>query len=252
MEGVTTMKIHDSLKISRENKVISLAGGGGKTTSLYALAKESAYYGRKTVMMTTTHIGLPRQENIDVYEKPTVAELRDSWKAGRIVAVGNRSDDGRMTCPEESIYQLVCKNADAIYIEVDGSRGIPLKYPDWYEPVIPQNTSQTLVFSGVSVLGMPFDTHCHRAKLAREKLGIEEKIINEEIMARVLLEGYGKYHPTYILNHADTSELILRGKNVADFLYQGGAFAVSVVSLHKILEMQEGAENGRSTRKSRA
>lgn len=234
------MNLHRLMKISPEKHIVALAGGGGKTTSLYALSRESAAAGRRTAMMTTTHIGVPRQDDIDVYiEKIGAAELQATWSAGRVAAVGRIVGDGRMIIPDAEVYALVSREAEAIYIEADGSKRLPLKYPDRHEPVIPDNADQVLVICGLSALDKLFDSFCHRAALARERLGITSLAIDEKTMAQVLSAGYGKYQPTVIVNQADTPELQLRGEMLAGLLLQAGIPAVSVLSLHWILGIKE-------------
>jgi probable selenium-dependent hydroxylase accessory protein YqeC len=234
------MELHSSMKIGSEKRVIALAGGGGKTTSLYALARESAAAGRRTVLMTTTHIGIPKRSDVDVYMKADAAGMERTWSAGRIVAVGKVGPDGRMNMPDEKTFAFISSEAEAIYIEADGSKCLPLKYPDWYEPVIPANVDQVLVISGLSALDKPFDTFCHRAALARQKLGTIADRIDEKTMAQILSAGYGKYQPTIILNQADTPELRQRGEYIASLLLQAGIAEVSVLSMHQLLGIKEG------------
>lgn len=234
------MELHSSMKIGPEKRVIALAGGGGKTTSLYALARESAAAGKRTVLMTTTHIGIPRRSDVDVYMEADAAGLEHTWAAGRIVAVGKVGPDGRMNIPDDEIYAFVSSEAEAIYIEADGSKCLPLKYPDWYEPVIPDNVDQVLVICGLSALDKPFDTFCHRAALARQRLGITADRIDEETIARVLSAGYGKYRPVIILNQADTPALRKRGEYTAALLLQAGIPEASIISMHQLLGIREG------------
>lgn len=234
------MELHHSMKITPEQSVIALTGGGGKTTSLYGLSRESAASGRKTVLMTTTHIGVPRVGDVDFYAEADEEKLRHTWAAGRIAAVGTVGGDGRLTAPDEKTYDLISRQADAIYIEADGSRCLPLKYPADHEPVIPANVDRVLVLCGLSALDQPFDEACHRAALARAKTGIKMEVIDEETIARILCAGYGKYDPVIILNQADTAEMKSRGERVAALMLRDGIRDVSVLSLHQLLGLEKG------------
>ncbi len=229
------MKIHSLMGIDPDKRIIALAGGGGKTTSLYALAGESAKAGRRTVIMTTTHIGIPKKAYVDFYTTADPECFKTSWSKGRVVAVGKIGEDGRVIEPDERIYSIILREADAIYIEADGSKCLPLKYPDHYEPALPGTYDQVVVICGLSALDKPFDESCHRAELARKMIGITNYLVDESVMAKVLLSGYGKYNPIVVLNQADTEELKSRGQNIAELLYRGGIDYVSVLSLQGLL-----------------
>lgn len=45
-------------------EVITFAGGGGKTTSVYTYAAKLAADGKKVLIMTTTHMGMPERREI--------------------------------------------------------------------------------------------------------------------------------------------------------------------------------------------
>ncbi|HPO04585.1 MAG TPA: selenium cofactor biosynthesis protein YqeC [Bacillota bacterium] len=233
------MKLHSLMKIGPDKRIIALVGGGGKTTALYALSRESAEAGKRTVMMTTTHIGIPNQSDIDLYTAADAKQFRTTWSEGRIVAAGKIAEDGRMIEPDQEIYELILREAEAIYIEADGSNRLPLKYPDFYEPAVPGIVDQVLVICGLSALDKPFDEFCHRAGLARRKTGITAHLIDERIMAQVMFSGYGRYKPVMVLNHADTAEIQRRGEYIAELLYRAGAASVSILSLHKLLGIKE-------------
>jgi len=233
------MELHRSMKIIPGQRIIALAGGGGKTTSLYALSRECNAQGKRTVLMTTTHIGPPKGADVDLYKTSDFDGIRKTWEAGRIAAVGIVGEDGRMVSPDRETYDFVSREAEAIYIEADGSKCLPLKFPDKHEPAVPQNADRVIVLCGLSALDQPFDGFCHRAALAREKLGIKEELIDEKIIAKVLTAGYGEYHPVIILNQADSPGLVKRGEYIADLLKNEGIQDVSVISLHQILDGQK-------------
>lgn len=233
------MELHRLMKIDSGRRVVALAGGGGKTTALYALSEEAAAAGKKTVIMTTTHIGMPRKADIDFYAAAEAEKFRSSWSSGRVVAVGRIGEDGRVEEPDRGIYDIILREAQAIYIEADGSKRLPLKYPDYYEPALPGIAEQLVVICGLSALDKPFDGFCHRAGLARAEVGIDAHLIDEGVIARILYSGYGKFDPIVVLNQADTEELGRRGQLIAEQLYLAGIKSVSILSLHKVLGIRE-------------
>ena len=64
--------------------VISLVGGGGKTTLLYALARHYSAQGQRVLVSTTTHIRRP-----DANYAPDEAARDALWQAGTYAVVKN-------------------------------------------------------------------------------------------------------------------------------------------------------------------
>ena len=51
------MRLWDKLGLDMDrHRVIALVGGGGKTTTMYALAREAREAGKTVIVTTTTHI----------------------------------------------------------------------------------------------------------------------------------------------------------------------------------------------------
>ena len=63
--------------------VISLVGGGGKTTLLYALARWYSAQGQRVLVSTTTHIQRP-----DANYAPDEAARDALWQAGTYAVAG--------------------------------------------------------------------------------------------------------------------------------------------------------------------
>ena len=77
--------------------VISLVGGGGKTTLLYALARWYSAQGQRVLVSTTTHIQRP-----DANYAPDEAARDALWQAGTYAAdhaaLSGRLDDRGRHC----------------------------------------------------------------------------------------------------------------------------------------------------------
>ncbi|WP_276874600.1 selenium cofactor biosynthesis protein YqeC, partial [Anaerotruncus massiliensis (ex Togo et al. 2019)] len=129
-------------------------------------------------------------------------------------------------------------HTDALFLEADGSRRLPVKFPNSTEPVIPEGTGRVIAVAGLSALGRPVDEVCHRAPLAREALGIPEGAsVTPGIIARLLLAGYGRFSPTVLLNQADTPALREQGEQAAALLRAGGIEKVLILSLRQEAEI---------------
>ena len=232
-------ELHRIMKLAPVPHTVALVGGGGKTTSLLLLAAEATAAGRRAAVLTTTHIGPPRRPGFTVVTEDDPEAVERGWAQGLTMAVGRLIPDGRLQSPSPLMRDYLQERADALYVEADGSKGLPLKYPADWEPALPDEAEQVLLLCGLSALGQPVDTFCHRARLMREELGETRSLIDEELMAKVLAAGYGRYRPRVVINHADTPELAARGRRLAALLAERGLNDSVVLSLHNILR-----ENG--------
>ena len=73
------------------HRMVALVGAGGKTSTLYALARQAADSGRTVVVTTTTHI--LRHPGLPLVEEPTPERLRAALE-GHGVVTGGRSFGG--------------------------------------------------------------------------------------------------------------------------------------------------------------
>lgn len=222
-------------------RIVSIVGAGGKTTLMYALAGEYARRGLRVGAGTTTHILRPAGR------RPRRGRLRRRSRraeralaGGRIAVAGTpaRGAPGKLAAPAPETLAWLAAHTDALFLEADGSRRLPVKFPNSTEPVIPEGTGRVIAVAGLSALGRPFDEVCHRAPLAREALGIPEGAsVTPGIIARLLLAGYGRFSPTVLLNQADTPALREQGEQAAALLRAGGIEKVLILSLRQEAEI---------------
>ena len=136
--------------LAEKGHVVSLVGGGGKTTLLYAFARHCAAKGWRVLVSTTTHIRQPG-ENYAADE----AALASLWAVGRYAVAGVPAEQGKMTAlPPE---QLTCwmAQADMVLLEADGAKRMPCKVPAAHEPVLLPESDIVLAVAGLSALGRP-------------------------------------------------------------------------------------------------
>ena len=121
-----------------EHAVISVVGAGGKTSLIFAWARELADAGKSVVITPTTHMYRPeRMEEGNI----------------RIVVSDDPERPDKVTAPPAEILESLREKADVVLIEADGSRRMPLKWPADREPVIPDYTDITVCVAGLSALG---------------------------------------------------------------------------------------------------
>ena len=88
--------------------VISLVGGGGKSTLMEYLAQRFAARGMKTAIMTTTRIARP--EKIAC----SMEECRACWASGEYAACGEAMENGKFRAPQQEMIDWLLEEADVI------------------------------------------------------------------------------------------------------------------------------------------
>ena len=218
------------------DRVISIAGAGGKTTLMFALARERAREGRAAAVMTTTHILCPQPSKTLAVVTGGPQEAARAFSQGKLVAAGSPDAERfKMTAPSGETVKYLLDHAQALIIEADGSKLLPIKFPNDTEPVLLPQTNRVVVVAGLSALGRPLEEVCHRAPLACERLDLSPKEpVTPRVIARLVTEGYARYQPIVLLNQADTPERLRAGEEAAALL-RGAFDRVCVMSL-----LQEG------------
>lgn len=168
---------------------ICLVGGGGKTTVMYELAAAWAAYGRKVLVLTSTHILQPADGSFAA----DAAAVHNLWQQRRYAVIGTPEfATGKLTLPPQSVYEALKLQADVILCEADGSRHHPCKVPAAHEPVLLTDCDMVLAVAGMDALGNSLQQACQRPQLAAELLGCSaEKIIDEQMLAALLLSEQG-------------------------------------------------------------
>lgn len=195
----------------RKNSVVQIAGSGGKTTLTYILAEENT--GLKTAVLTTTKRYAPK----DGYLLNS-NEIIDTGKIkGTFLETGILDDKGKIGWIGDKNYNLVRSWADIVLIEADGSKRLPLKAAESYEPVFLPDATHTIVVCGLSALGKPIGEVCHRHRLIADKFPSDIIVTEKEIgylLTEFYLKRFSRLHPFFILNQADDVALVKRGINI--------------------------------------
>lgn len=178
--------LRELLFLSPSCRIVSVCGAGGKTSLVFALARESASDGRRAVIMTTTHMADPAADDVEIWKEETAAELSRIWKAGKIPAAGELLDEYRGFHPASKAgYRLAKEEADCLYIEADGARCLPFKYPHPWEPVIGHHSDAVVLVAGLSALGKPLEEACYNATgaLTAVQTAVQTRALPEALLA---------------------------------------------------------------------
>ena len=185
----------------RERRVISLVGGGGKTTTMYALAEIFREEGKKVIVTTSTHLQTPPEE----IRAWNIEEVRSLWKSDQIAVIGtdcesnknlaagdqaavnqmeNKKSVKKMRMPGGSFLQEVLQEAEVVLIEADGAKHHPVKVPEKWEPVIPRCADIVISVIGLDCLGQPISQSAYRMERTSEFLrkSLEAPITEEDIV----------------------------------------------------------------------
>lgn len=154
------MRLKEALDIKR-GEVISLVGGGGKTSLMFALARELSESGKSVITTTTTRIEEPSPEQtemliVEADGDRLMALARQHLGSARHITVARERlpDDKLKGISPELVDRLAGVGmAYCIIVEADGAGGRPLKAPIEKEPVIPPNTSLVIPVVGVEAAG---------------------------------------------------------------------------------------------------
>ena len=219
----------------KENKPLTIAftGAGGKSTTMYGLAAQLAKKGKTVLVTSTTMIFHPkiknRPFNYFFTGKPETLINQISSKKGTITVLGSKIiSEGRKIkgfTPEKLSIIQNSSLFDIILVEADGSKGKPIKAPAEHEPVIPFNTDIVVGMIGIDSLGTKINIkNVHRPELLTKITESNfNEIIGPELIKKLIKSPEGIFKNTYIksrkiviLNKSDTSELILKAKNIAE------------------------------------
>lgn len=209
-----------------DKPLISLVGAGGKTTTMYTLARELARQGKRVVTTTTTQIFMPTQDETEKLiveaETPILLNMvRAAWKQHQRITVAGSMNDAVGTRLIESLHAgklfglqpgilplLIAQGgADAVISEADGARHRMIKAPAGYEPVVPLETNVALLLMSAEAINQPLSEEiAHRPERIAEVTGINlGDLLTPTVIARVMtseggaLKGIPETAKVYVL-----------------------------------------------------
>lgn len=245
------MKLRSALRI-QPGESIAFSGSGGKTTALFALARQ---LNDPVIATTTTHFSKKQVALADhvIYAADfgNMTKFAKLIKPGINLLIGEEMEENRVSgVPEHllsEIHQYFKKNGINLLIEADGSRQRALKAPASHEPVIPRFIDHAVVVAGLSAIGEPLTSQfVHRVNRFAALAGLNEgDNITPESIIQVLTNDMGglKGIPedarrVCLVNQADDEQLQALGNRLAGSLIPAYD-SVIVASLSKIHETRD-------------
>jgi molybdenum cofactor cytidylyltransferase len=224
------MTLTDSLGV-QAGDMVSLIGAGGKTTTLFRLAKELRENGGKILVTTTTKIYKPNKPHVErlFLVQDVNALLTESRNIPRPAIIGagyGVDDEGKLLgLPAGWLDDLEQSAAfDTILVEADGAASRLFKVPSELEPVVPKLSKLVIWSMAIKVMGKPLDARSvHRAERALALLGVPPgTIVSQDHILKLLahregcLKGIpGAARKVALINQADSPEEIDAAQKLA-------------------------------------
>lgn len=176
----------------KRDRIFSIVGAGGKTTTMHRLAKELSGQGARVLMTTTTHLWCPKEQFVEVKEAEDLRRVRKMLEVERCLTVGRRVPGNKITGIGERLYPELVRIPDYLIVEADGAKGLPLKVPAEHEPVIFPGSDVVIGVIGLDSLNRPVGEICHRPELAAGILEVgEEHLVTMEDLYRIARSPQG-------------------------------------------------------------
>ena len=166
--------------------IISVVGSGGKTTLIKKLAAQYRSEGKTVLVTTTTHMFIEEDTLLTDGADTIIGVLRETGYAMAGIPEGQK-----IKPLSKETFDNLCAFADVILVEADGSKRLPLKFPNATEPVIPENTDEIIVVCGLNAIGQKAKDVCHRLELVKKCLGIDDDtVIAPAHVQKLVTDGY--------------------------------------------------------------
>ncbi|MCE0826228.1 putative selenium-dependent hydroxylase accessory protein YqeC [Buttiauxella sp. A2-C2_NF] len=163
---------------NQKTAVISIVGAGGKTSTLFWLAREFARIGKRVIATTTTQMYLP-EENIPVLFCRSPEKLPGAVFTPPAIAcfAGWNQELGKVRGFSPAEIDALAKRhlADVLLLEADGAHGFPLKAPALHEPCIAQSSDFVIAVMGGQAINQPIEPqNVHRWPLFSAITGLRQ------------------------------------------------------------------------------
>lgn len=181
--------------------IIALVGAGGKTTTMYTLARELVEQEKRVVTTTTTQIYIPRPGEterllVDAEMPRLLKNLQGGWRDCRHITVASAAiGSGKLKGLQAEQPALLLKRggADVVIVEADGARHLKIKAPADYEPVMPAQVGLVLLLLSAEALNQPLSGEiAHRPEILARLTAIGPgDPLTPAVVARLMLHEQG-------------------------------------------------------------
>jgi molybdenum cofactor cytidylyltransferase len=170
-EDATTGLV-DALGLDRAPELVSVVGGGGKSSLLFALAE--CLPGR-VVLTTTTRIFAAQMSGAAAVCTTADEDWQDELDRfdSHLLVVGRVEGERAVGVPPDLPAEWLARpHVDWVVVEADGSRMLPVKAPADHEPVVAERTSLLVSVVGIDALAAPIERVAHRPERVADITGL--------------------------------------------------------------------------------
>jgi len=240
MDLTSTLTLHP-------HDVVSFVGGGGKTTSILRLSWEFAQVGKRVIITTTTRLGFWQATNYELVEIGSTTSCLSPQTSKQIearlthqpvvIVIGEARPD-KLIGVRPDVVQDLESLADAVLVEADGARSLPLKAPAPHEPVWPMVTTVAVAVIGIDAVGARLDpASIHRPERVASITGLAlGEPITTQAVADCILHPEGLFarvppsaRQVVLINKVKTQAQLAAAREITDTL------ASHNLSLHVII-----------------
>lgn len=214
-----------------KDKVITLVGAGGKTSTIFRLGKDISNLNKKAIITTTTHMGMSK-DMILVECNSDLKKVKYILNKDNLIKVGQKESDHKIKSLDYDLLKKVISMSDVTLIEGDGSRNLPLKVPREYEPVIIEETNLVIGLIGIDCLDKKIKDACHKPELVSIFLGKNvDQIVEIEDLVKIATSENGlkkcvNCRYKVIVNKVDDEKYLDKCKKIAELLQKSGVDVV--------------------------
>ena len=228
-------KLYEAIGLNLSSQsVISLVGGGGKTTVMCRLQKEHEFAGIPCIMTTTTHIQC--LDEAWFLGEPSIEKLKKLLEDYGKAWCGQVTEKGKLKSLPNAFLKEMILLGHSVIIEADGARRLPCKAPGPLEPVFFPETNVVLALYGMDAIGKKIADTCFRPELVADLLGKKEEdiLIPHDIAVLAASNCGGRKAVTgemdyqIILNKADGKKEQEEAEQIAEELMLQGVNRVHV------------------------
>ncbi|VBB08713.1 Hypothetical protein LUCI_3991 [Lucifera butyrica] len=191
--------------VSSRSYMITLIGGGGKTSLMYYLAYASRAMGRRPVTITTTKLyysAAPERPTYFVKNRTdcfrVLAETENKNTVITLAGGFDPHDSRKITGIDPRWIDTILEQSENLVciVEGDGAAGKSLKAHASYEPVIPSRSDWVIPVIGMDIIGKPLNEHnVHRAERFSFLTGMSiGDPVTEKRIVRILTHSEGYLH----------------------------------------------------------
>ena len=176
----------------KKNDIVSVTGGGGKTTLIFKLAEELREIGN-VLITTTTKMYIPdesRYDNMIIYSDSLDNKMENNLKEekNKIDILTKTKDKYKIQGIDEGVLKEYISKYDYILIEADGAKEKIIKEWNLNEPVILSISNKIIGVTNIKALGGKIKDVVHREEIYCERaFADKEDIFDVEKMKKYLL-----------------------------------------------------------------